>query len=154
MKKALLVFAVGIVAAAAAFACVYFASTSSARNLQQSDKPELAWLREEFGLNDADFKRVSELHAAYLPHCRDMCRQVEANNEKIHALLSGATNITPEITAAFAESSRLRSECQTMMVHHFFRVSRAMPPDQGRRYLSWVLDRALLPDHGMSAETR
>jgi hypothetical protein len=66
MKRGVLILLFGLVAAAAAYGCIYFACTSSARNLQKSDKPELAWLKEEFKLSDTEFKRVSELHAAYL----------------------------------------------------------------------------------------
>jgi hypothetical protein len=69
-----------------------------------------------------------------------MCREIDAHNVKLHTLLSGATKMTPKITAALAESSRLRSECQSVMLRHFFQVSQTMPPEQGQRYLSWVAD--------------
>jgi hypothetical protein len=36
------------------------------------------------------------------------------------------------------------------MLKHFLDVSRAMPPEQGRRYLSWILDQTLLPEHRMA----
>ncbi len=154
MKKGVLILVLGLVAAAAAYSCVYLACTASARSLQKSDKPELAWLKEEFDLSDADFKRVTELHATYLPQCRDMCREIDAHNVKLQALVVGATDMTPEITAALTESARLRSECQSMMLRHFFQVSQTMPPEQGRRYLSWVKQKAFLPDYGMPNEKR
>ena len=152
MKRGVLILVLGLVAAAAAYGCIYFICMASARSLQQSDKPELAWLKEEFNLSNADFKRVSELHAAYLPQCRAMCREIDAHNVKLQALLSDATNMTPEITAALTESARLRSQCQTMMLRHFFQVNQTMPPEQGRRYLSWVKEKAFLPDYGMPKE--
>ena len=152
MKKGIIIFLFGLLAGIAAYGCVYFVCMSPARSLQQSDKPELAWLKEEFSLNDTEFKRVSELHAAYLPQCRDMCREIDAHNVKLQKLLSGATNMTPQINAAVSESARLRSECQTMMLRHFFQVSQAMPPQQGQRYLSWVKEKAFLPDFGMPNE--
>lgn len=152
MKKGVLILVVGLLAAVAAYGCIYFVCMSPACSLQQSDKPELAWLKEEFKLGDAEFKRVSELHAAYLPQCRDMCREIDAHTVKLQALLSGATNMTPEISAALTESSRLRSECQTMMLRHFFQVSQTMPPEQGRRYLAWVQEKAFLPNYDMPKE--
>ena len=152
MKRGLLILLFGLIAAAAAYGCVYFACTSSARSLQRSEKPEMAWLKEEFNLSDADFKRVSELHAAYLPQCRDKCREIDAHNVKLQSLLSGATNMTPEIAAALTESARMRCECQTMMLRHFFQVSQTMPQEQGRRYLSWVKAKVFLPDFGMPNE--
>lgn len=139
----------GLVGAAVAYGCVYFVCTASARSLQQSAKPELAWLKDEFKLNDVEFAGVSELHAAYLPHCQEMCRQIDAQNVQLQKLLSLATNQTPQIDAALAEAARLRTECQKMMLRHFFQVSQTMPPEQGRRYLAWVTEKVLLPNYGM-----
>jgi hypothetical protein len=152
MKKGILILVFGLMAAAAAYGCVYFVCMSSARTLQQSDKPELAWLKEEFNLGDADFKRVSELHETYLPQCREMCIQIDAQNTKLQKLLAGATNVSPEIERELAEVARLRTECQTMMLRHFFQVSQTMPPAQGQRYLSWVKEKAFLSDFGMPNE--
>jgi len=149
MKKGVLILVFGLIAAAAAYGCIYLACTASTRSLQRSDKPELAWLKEEFNLNDAEFKRVSDLHEAYLPQCREMCIQIDAQNTKLQKLLAGATDLSPEIERELVESSRLRTECQTMMLRHFFQVSQTMPPEQGRRYLSWVEAKAFLPDYGM-----
>src|SRR5262245_60331379 len=120
MKKGLFIVVLGLVAAAVAYGCVYFARTASARSLQRSNKPELAWLKEEFNLSEAEFKRVSELHVAYLPECREMCRQIDTQNVQLQKLLANATNMSPEIERSLAEASRLRTQCQTMMLRHFF----------------------------------
>ena len=152
MKKGVLILVLGLIAAAAAYGCIYFVCTASARSLQRSDKPELAWLKEKFNLNDAEFKHVSELHEAYLPQCRERCIQIGAQNTKLQKLLAGATDVSPEIERELVESSRLRTECQTMMLRHFFQVSQTMPPEQGQRYLSWVKAKAFLPDYGMPNE--
>lgn len=150
MKRGLLILVFGLIAAAAAYGCIYFACTAPARNMQQSAKPELAWLKEEFNLSDAEFKRVSELHAAYLPQCQEMCRKIDAQNVDLQKLIAGATKVTPEIEGALTEASRLRADCQTMMLRHFIQVSQTMPPEQGRRYLDWVKGKAFQPNYGMS----
>ena len=149
MKKGLLILALGLALAAGAYGCVYFFCTSSARNLERSSQPELAWLKEEFKLSDSEFKRISELHAAYLPQCAELCRQVDAQNQRLKALLATNNQVTDEIQAAIAESSRLRGECQSNMLNHFYEVSRTMPPEQGRRYLDWVQERTFLTSEGM-----
>ena len=150
MKRGWLVLVCGLIAAAAAYGCIYFAWTSSARTMQRNERPELAWLKDEFKLNDAEFKRVSDLHTAYLPQCQEMCRKIDAQNVEVQKLIAGATTVTPEIESALAEASRLRAECQTMMLRHFIQVSQTMPPEQGRRYLEWVKEKAFLPNYGMS----
>jgi hypothetical protein len=152
MKRGVLILLLGIVAAAVGYCCVYVACTSPVRSLQQSDKPELAWLKEEFHLTDAEFNRVSELHASYLPQCREKCREIDAQNAKLQKLLAVATNATPEIDAALVEITRLRAECQQMMLHHFFQVSQTMSPEQGLRYLAWVKGKAFMPNYDMPKE--
>jgi len=149
MKRGLLILVFGLLAATAAYGCIYLACTASARDLQRSDQPELAWLKEEFNLSDAEFKRVSELHAAYLPQCAEMCKQIDAQNLRLKGLLAATNQVTPKVETAIAESSRLRSECQREMLNHFYEVSRTMPPEQGRRYLAWVQDKTFLSDYGM-----
>lgn len=149
MKKGILILVLGLLAAAAAYGCIYFVCTSSARNMQSSEQPELAWLKNEFNLSDAEFKHVSELHASYLPQCMKMCRQIDAQNRRLKELLAATNQVTPEIEAAIAESSRLRAECQSNMLRHFYEVSRTMPPEEGRRYLAWVQERTFLSSEGM-----
>jgi len=152
MKRGFVILSLGLLAAALGYCCVYVTATSSARSLQKSDQPELAWLKQEFNLSDAEFKHVAELHAAYLPKCQEMCRQIDTQNAQLQKLLADTTNVTPEIDTALAETARLRSECQRMMLRHFFQVSQTMPSEQGRRYLSWVTRKAFLPDYGMKEQ--
>jgi hypothetical protein len=149
MKKGLFILALGLALAAGAYVCVYSLCTASARHLAQSQQPELAWLKEEFHLSDAEFKRICELHAAYLPHCAEFCQRIEAQNQRLRTLLAATNQMTPEIESAVAESARLRGECQRNMLRHFYEVSRTMPPEQGRRYLAWVQERTFLSGEGM-----
>lgn len=44
----------------------------------------------------------------------------------------------------------MRSECQAEMLKHFFEVSRAMPPEQGKRYLAWVQEQTCLRQQTMT----
>ncbi len=150
MKRGLLILAAGLLLAAVAYGCIYFVCTASARSLKKSEQPELVWLKDEFGLSGAEFDRVSELHNAYLPQCREMCRKIDAQNEQLQKSLVSATNVTPEIESALLEASRLRAECQTMMLRHFIQVSQTMPPEQGKRYLAWVKGKTFLPSYDMS----
>jgi hypothetical protein len=152
MKRGVFILVLGLVAGAVGYCCIYLARTSAARALERTKEPELAWLKEEFHLSDAEFKRISELHAGYLPGCRKMCDEVAAQNARLETLLPSATNVTPEIQAVLTESARLRLECQRRMLEHFFQVSQTMPPEEGRRYLAWVKERALMHDDDMPME--
>ena len=108
--------------AVAAYFGFYYGATVESRKLQKAGSPELAWLKEEFHLNDADFTRVCQMHESYLAGCAERCRRIDEKNEQ------------------------LRAECQTRMLEEFYAVSRSMPPDQAKRYLVWVQGQTLLSD--------
>ncbi len=149
MKRGLLILSLGVVGAAVAYFCLYLMGTAKPRALMQSSQPELAWLKHEFNLGDAEFKRVSELHAGYLPQCMERCRRIDELNDKLSNTLASATQVTPELEKLLSERAQMRAACQAEMLKHFFEVSRAMPPEQGKRYLAWARDNTCLREQAM-----
>ena len=152
MKRSWLIAIGGLFVAAAAYACVYFAGTSSERAIANSDKPALAWLQQEYQLNDAQFARLCEVHDAYRPTCMEMCRKIDAKNVQIEKLLAATNAITPEIKQALADAAQIRGECEAAMLEHFYKVAQTMPPEQGKRYLAWVQQETLKPRQMMPGE--
>ncbi len=147
MKRALIISVLGIVLAVGAFCGFYFLNTASHRALLKSETPELAWLKHEFNLSAAEFARISELHESYMPDCTEMCKRIASKNAELKLLLANTNVLTSEIEQKLSESSQLRFECQKMMLEHFLSVSRAMPAEQGKRYLAWVQNKTFLPEH-------
>jgi hypothetical protein len=149
MKRGMLILALGVVGAVVAYCCVYLMGTAKPRAMMQSPKPELAWLKHEFNLGDAEFKRISELHAGYLPQCMERCRRIDELNNKLSEVLTSATQVTSEIEKLLNERAQMRATCQAEMLKHFFEVSRTMPPEQGKRYLAWARDNTCLREQAM-----
>ena len=149
MKRGLLILALGVVGAVVAFCCVYLMGTATPRALMQSAQPELAWLKHEFSLGDAEFKRITELHAGYLPQCKERCLRIDELNDKLSNALATATQVTPDIETVLKERAQIRATCQSEMLKHFFEVSRTMPPEQGKRYLAWARDNTCLREQAM-----
>jgi Heavy-metal resistance len=147
MKRLRLILLLGLLGATVAFGIGYVWRLHLAGGVSASALDELGWLKQEFRLSDAEFARIQSLHATYLPHCRAMCAQVEAVNERLRGLLNATNHVTPEIAKALSEAAEIRARCQGMMFDHFYEVSRAMPPEQGRRYLIWVQQQTLLPTY-------
>lgn len=155
MKSIVGILVAGLFLSVSAFCGFYFLGTVSPRAILKEQTPELAWLKNEFNLSATELARISRLHDAYQPHCKEMCRRIDAQNARLKQLLAATNQITSQIEAALAESARLRAECQREMLRHFFEVSRTMPTEQGRLYLAWISERTFLPAHGsMSAEAR
>jgi hypothetical protein len=154
MKRGAAILLLGLLLSAAAFAGFYYLGTAHCRAMLRQPQPELAWLKQEFNLSDAEFARVSQLHEAYLPKCRERCRRIEEQNVKLQQLLAQSTNVTPEIQAVLAERAKMRADCEAEMLQHFLEVSRTMPPEQGRRYLAWVQEQSSLHGQGMEQRHR
>lgn len=151
MKKAALILAAGLVLCTAAFAAFYYFGTASCRAMMSEPQPELAWLKKEFHLSDAELARITSLHESYLPQCAQRCMRIAELNNKLEQLLAQASSVTPEIQSVLAERAKTRAECEAEMLNHFLQVSRMMPPEQGRRYLEWVEQQTCLGDQGMEA---
>jgi hypothetical protein len=149
MKKALSMLVLGLLAGVAGYGAFYFFGTASTRELLQDERPELAWLKREFNLSNAEYARITELHASYLPACRERCSRIAAKDAELRELLKTNT-FTPAIEKKLAEAAELRAECQAAMLKHFYAVSQTMPQAQGRRYLNWVQEKTFLADHGMN----
>lgn len=144
-----MILAAGAVLAIAAYAGLYFVCTAPDRALLECEAPELAWLKKEFNLNDEEFRRVSEIHEAYVPECMERCLRIGAKNAELSVLLGTADGLTAEIEEKLEEAAQIRVECQKAMVKHFVEVSRMMPPEQGKRYIAWVQELTLNQDSAM-----
>ena len=146
MKRPWILLVGGLLLGLLAYSGFYYAGTARSRQLKRSPEPELAWLKQEFHLSDAEYTRVLQMHQGYLDGCMERCRQIDAVNQHLKELLAGTTNITPEIEADLARAAQLRAQCQTEMLRHFLEVSRTMQPEDGKRYLAWVQEQTILPD--------
>ena len=135
MKRPLGIVVLALLAVTATFAVSYLiAQRLCARHVVQAD--DLDWLRQEFRLSDADLAHVRKLHEGYLPKCAEMCERIAAKKQELEQALAGQTNVTAAAERNLSELTALRAQCQTEMLRHFVEVSRAMPPEQGRRYLA------------------
>jgi hypothetical protein len=118
---------------------------------------DLDWLRLEFHLSDAEISRIRQLHQGYLPQCRQLCDRIAASKGELHQLLSSSPNAPAAIERKLTDIALLRAQCQAAMLRHFGEVSRAMPPEPGRRYLT-EMQRLTLGfheqvEHSMSGDT-
>lgn len=154
MKQGGVILLLGLLLGTAAFSGFYYLGTAPCRHMMQEPQPELAWLKKEFNLSDAEYNRVAQLHEAYLPQCAERCQRIEEQNRKLQGLLSQSGSVTPEIQNLFLERAKMRAACETEMLKHFLEVSRTMPPEQGRRYLAWVEQQTFLNGQGMEQRHR
>jgi hypothetical protein len=136
MRRSLLIlFAVVVASVALGLGAYRLVGHLCAEHLVGSTD-DLHWLRTEFRLSDAEMARIRQLHKGYLPQCQDFCARIAAKQREVAQALSTGTNITAAVEQKLTEAATLRAQCQATMLQHFVEVSRVMPPEQGRRYLS------------------
>jgi hypothetical protein len=136
MRRPLLILVVMLLAGAAAF----FGGQRLVANwcAKHMTRPtdDLDWLRLEFRLNDAELARIRQLHDGYLPICRAFCERIDARKQELQALLVSPNHAAAAVEQKLIEVGTVRAQCQAAMLQHFREVSRAMPPEQGQRYLA------------------
>ena len=136
MNRSLIIVLAALVLGVALFGGSYFAGQRACVMTLSNPADDLAWLRTEFRLGDAEMARIQQLHEGYLPKCAEMCAKIAAKKAELEAALAGTTNVSPVAQQKLAEVAALRAQCQAHMLQHFTDVSRTMPPEQGRRYLA------------------
>lgn len=135
-KRSLITVVLALAACAILFASSYVIAQRICAKHVTSSADDLAWLRQEFRLSDAEMTRMWELHEGYMPKCAEMCKQIAAKKQELESALAGTTNVTTAAEEKLTELGMLRAQCQVQMLRHFVEVSQAMPPEQGRRYLT------------------
>ena len=119
MKRPWVILLAGIAAALLGYFTFYFIGTAQCRAIIHEQEPELAWLKKEFHLNDAEFARISQMHASYLSGCAERCRMIDEKNQHLKQLLASTNTVTPDIDKLLAESATLRAACHKQM-HSIF----------------------------------
>jgi len=152
MKRIWIILVSGILVGATGFLCGYLQRTKTARSMERNAHPELAWMKQEYQLTKGQFNEIALLHAAYMPKCMEMCKNIDEKTTILERLLLATNAVTPEIKQALAETARVRQECQTAMLEHFYEVSRVMSPEQGTLYLMWVHSRTIAPANLMVSQ--
>ncbi len=136
MSRSLVIVLGALALGAAVFAGSYFAGQRACVAGMTRSADDLSWLRTEFHLGDAEMARIRQLHEGYLPQCAKMCALLAAKKSEVQATLANGTNVTADAQQKLIELGELRAQCQAQMLRHFWAVSQAMPPEQGRRYLA------------------
>lgn len=146
MKRPLLILLGALMIGAAIFAGSYFAAQRTTMLCCVNPADDLSWLKSEFHLSDAEMARIRELHEGYQPKCVEICTEIATAKRELARLVGNGTNLTADAQAKLNEIAALRAQCQSNMLQHFVAVSRAMPPEQGQRYLA-EMKRLTLDEH-------
>lgn len=134
MKRLVVILVLAVLLGLGAYCTFYGIARSTFCQVPDAHDPS-GWTRQEFHLNDAQYARVKQLEAAYYPHCVEMCDQIKQSHLALKNLILASGTMTPEIEAALKKDGEVQQQCREDMLRHFYEVSQAMPPAEGKRYL-------------------
>lgn len=144
MKKPFVILIVAVIAGIAAFGITRRHCAAAKGDTLLDQLPELAWLRKELALSDAQFSKVAELHASYRPVCADMCERIGKSRTRLEsAALKHKSTADSELRQAIADYESVRGECKMRMLDHLYQTAALMNGEQSERYLKIVLPAAL-----------
>jgi len=101
-------------------------------------QPAPDWLQRRFALTEDQFRRVDAMNREYAATCTEMCNRIRESDARLADLLAASDRVTPEIRNALAETDRVRTDCRTHMLAHFYEVAAVMPAEKRRQYLTMV----------------
>src|ERR1039458_3383865 len=115
MRRSLLILLTVLVAGAAITGASYLLGCRLCARQLAGSGDDLAWLRREFRLSDAEMQRIRQLHEGYLPKCHENCALIAAKKQELQTALDHAQGVTPEAEQKLAEVAALRAKCQSKM---------------------------------------
>ena len=146
MKRGLLILFLALAAGLAAFFGMRSHKMGAHHDVLLDSMPELAWIKTDLKLSEEQFAKVRELHAAYRPHCEEMCHRIASTRERVQAAAAHSREMTPELEKAIREHAETRAQCQAEMLRHIYRTAATLDKDQASRYLETMLPFALDPN--------
>lgn len=107
---------------------------------RESLLPELAWLHEWLGLDEAQLQKVKGLHLDYRPQCQALCvRAQEAEMELLAALKDPSADLSPLLR----KRAEVEIESQQAMLAHVRKTAACLTPVQARKYYETMLPHIL-----------
>jgi hypothetical protein len=154
MRRRVFILVLALFMGVVAFALMRGHTGTARRDVLAREMPELAWMRSELGLTDAQYESVSQLHAAYLPRCEAMCRRIADARADVEARARASREMTPDLQAALRRSAMTEADCRQAMLVHLYQTAAELEPEQAQRYLEAMVSVALETSHGESPAHR
>lgn len=145
MKRFVVILALAVLLGLGAYFLSYGIARCTFCRVPDAKDPS-GWMRQEFHLTDAQYAKVQQLETAYYPHCAKMCDQINQSHLALKNLVLANGTVTPEIEAALKKDGEVQQECREDMLRHFYEVSQAMPPMEGKRYLQIMQAQVVAPE--------
>jgi len=113
----------------------------------QNGAPDaLAWIRNDFRLDDAQIKRIEQMHGAFAVVCAGHCSEIRRARAAL-AEARAQNRPADEIAALETHIAQVDATCRASMTAYLQQVAAVIGGNEGRRFLETVLPRVAKYDH-------
>jgi hypothetical protein len=98
----------------------------------------LAWLKQEYQLDDATFEQVTSAHRSYFRECEKRCHELEDVNRHFLSELEQHSAQKSDLDAIQVLQESICHDCRLAMINHVHQVATLMPEPAGRRFIADV----------------
>ena len=106
----------------------------------------MAWLKNEYQLDDATFEKVTEAHRRYFRACEQRCHELADVNRHFLSEVREDSQRQSDLDAVQILRETICHDCRLAMIDHVHEVAALMQEETGRRFIADV-QRALEPSN-------
>lgn len=104
----------------------------------------MAWLKNEYQLDDATFEKVTEAHRRYMRECAQRCHELADVNRHFLSEVQEDSPRQSDLDAVQILRESICHDCRLAMIAHVHEVAALMKEETGRRFITDV-EHALTP---------
>ncbi len=98
----------------------------------------MAWLKKEYHLDEATFEKVTTAHSTYFRECEERCHELADVNRHFLSELRQSSPSVSDLDAVQVLQESICHACRLAMIDHVHQVSKLMPEETGRRFITDV----------------
>lgn len=146
MNRNIAFIALSLVLLSGLYFGVFHWITADTAMAMKSDRPELEWLRHEYGLNEEQFANIQAKHEAHDIICQQLCKNLIKAQKRLDAVIAEQPGLTTEVEDALAAWAEQRRRCREATIAHMYDVSSVMDQEDAVRYRQRIFHRLIVPN--------
>ena len=141
-----LVFVAVVMVVCCAVAYLVADWVSQTQSWQHDQEHGHEWLRQETGLNDAEFAAIDAFEAGYREQRAELLAKYREQMGSLRDLLVERDDFTPEVQHAIHDLHLVHGELQELSIRHYYDMLSVLPPEKKDRLRNVAADALSEPE--------
>ena len=119
---------------------------SQAQSWKHDQEHGHEWLRQEIGLNDAEFAAINAFEAGYREQRAGLLEKYRMRMGSLRDLLVQQDAFSPQVQHAIHELHLVHGELQELSIRHYYDMLSVLPPEKKDRLRKVAADALSVPE--------